>query len=53
MQIEKPTVIQSYVWESVLRGVDVAYVAGARTGKTLGNLDTLVGYNFSKTNFTH
>lgn len=37
---EKPKTIQAYVWESILRGHHVAYVAGARTGKTLGRVYT-------------
>lgn len=33
---EKPKTIQAYVWEPILRGHDVLYIAGARAGKTLG-----------------
>ena len=36
MGIHRPKVIQAYVWESILRGSNVAFVAGSQTGKTLG-----------------
>lgn len=35
---EKPKIIQAYVWDAILRGHHVAYIAGARTGKTLGSV---------------
>ena len=35
---DKPKIIQAYVWEAILRGHHVSYVAGARGGKTLGIL---------------
>lgn len=34
---EKPKIIQAYVWEAILRGHHVAFVAGPRAGKTVGN----------------
>ncbi|XP_032782601.2 putative ATP-dependent RNA helicase TDRD12 isoform X1 [Daphnia magna] len=35
---EKPKTIQAYVWDAILRGHNVAYISGARGGKTLGYL---------------
>ena len=38
MSFEKPKTIQAYVWDAILRGHNVAFVSGARGGKTLGNI---------------
>ncbi|XP_057379935.1 putative ATP-dependent RNA helicase TDRD12 isoform X2 [Daphnia carinata] len=35
---EKPKTTQAYVWDAILRGHNVAYISGARGGKTLGYL---------------
>ncbi len=44
MAFEKPKTIQAYVWEAILRGHNVAFVSGARGGKTLGSLLNLQIY---------
>ena len=36
LDITKPKMIQSYVWHDILSGFSVAFIAGARCGKTLG-----------------
>lgn len=36
MGYETPKIIQAYVWEAILRGHHVSYVAGGQGGKTLG-----------------
>ena len=36
LRITKPKLIQSYVWHDILSGSSVAFIAGARSGKTLG-----------------
>ena len=38
MSFEKPETIKAYVWDVILRGHNVAFVSGARGGKTLGNI---------------
>lgn len=36
VRCEKPKTIQAYVWDPILRGHNVVYISGSRTGKTLG-----------------
>ena len=36
LHITKPKIIQSYVWHFILTGFSVAFIAGSRSGKTLG-----------------
>merc|ERR550534_577807 len=38
LHITKPKIIQSYVWHYILTGFSVAFIAGSRSGKTLGYL---------------
>jgi len=51
MGIFRPKLIQAHVWETILPGYNVAFVAGNRSGKTLGLFSLVLIYEvdtFSK-----
>ena len=42
MGIFRPKLIQAHVWETILPGYNVAFVAGNRSGKTLGSFSFFI-----------